>query len=67
MVFLTFLTNAATCIGAVTGGTYEWPRHEHRMSTLVLLLSTFYLGAAVHSWKKARKNRAMAELENNAA
>ena len=64
LVFLSFLTNFATLIGAVTGGTYAWSRHEHRIATLVLLLSTFYLGAALRSWKQARKARIIAELEN---
>ena len=64
LVFLSFLTNSATLIGAVTGGSYEWSRHEYRITTLALLLSTFYLGAALRSWKQARKARAIAELEN---
>jgi hypothetical protein len=64
LAFLAFLTNAATCIGATTGGTYEWASPEHRNATLVLLMCTFYLGAALRSWKHARKQRVIAELEN---
>ena len=66
LVFLAFLTNAATCIGSIAGGTYEWSRHEHRIATLVLLLTTFYIGTALRSWKKARKTRALEELEKGA-
>lgn len=64
LAFLAFLTNAATCIGAATGGTYQWTSPEHRNATLVLLMCTFYLGAASRSWKHARKQRVIAELEN---
>jgi hypothetical protein len=64
LAFLAFLTNAATCIGPAIGGTYEWASPEHRNATLALLLCTFYLGAAFRSWKHARKQRVIAELEN---
>lgn len=64
LVFLSFLTNSATLIGAITGGAYEWARHEHRVATLILILSASYLGAALRSWKQTRKARAIAELEN---
>ena len=66
LVFLAFLTNAATCIGAVAGGSYEWSRLEHRNAFLVLLLSSCYLALALRSWKQARRKRAIAELENGA-
>jgi len=67
LAFLAFLTNTATCISSATGGTYEWASLEHRNATLALLMCTFYLGAALRSWKHARKQRVIAELENGSS
>ena len=64
VAFLAFLTSASGTIPALSRGTFDWSRADHRSASLVLVLCAFYLGAIFYKWKRARRQHAIEKLRD---
>lgn len=63
LAFIAVVTNAANLLGPLTSGEYQWATPAHRLTTLVLAISTVYLACAFRWWKRARRAAALAALQ----
>jgi hypothetical protein len=62
LAFLAVLTNLATIGGPLLRGGYRWHLSQHRLATLVAVVSLIYLACALRWWRRRRRAQALAEL-----
>lgn len=62
LAFLAFLTSAASLVGPMTRGDFDWSAPRDRIHAAVWAASTIYLTCAVISWKRRRRAATLAEI-----
>jgi len=63
LVFLAFLTTAGNLAGHLTRATFDLSHPDQRIAVAIWTASLLYLAAALVTWKRLRRARAMEDLK----